>query len=222
MSLELVIGNKNYSSWSLRGWLLVELSGAAYQETLVPLFRADTHARLLEHSPTAKVPVLKTEDAGVIWDSLAIAEYLAERFPEVALWPRDVAARAMARSVCAEMHSGFGALRSHMPMDMQRNAPLASVADEVKHDIQRIVALWAGCRERFGQGGPYLFGQVSIADAYFAPVAARIRSYGLPVPPVAAAYVERLWATAGVQAWVAAALQEADFVPEDEPYRTHR
>ncbi|WP_027911170.1 glutathione S-transferase family protein [Pseudomonas sp. URMO17WK12:I4] len=208
MSLELVIGNKNYSSWSLRGWLLVELSGAAYQETLVPLFRADTHARLLEHSPTGKVPVLKTEDAGVIWDSLAIAEYLAERFPEAVLWPRDVAARAMARSACAEMHSGFGALRSHMPMDMQRNAPLASVIDEVKHDIQRIVALWAGCRERFGQGGPYLFGQVSIADAYFAPVASRLRSYGVQLPADAEAYVETIFQWPAFQRWHQAALEE--------------
>ncbi len=208
MSLELVIGNKNYSSWSLRGWLLVELSGAAYQETLVPLFRADTHARLLEHSPTGKVPVLKTEDAGVIWDSLAIAEYLAERFPEAGLWPRDVAARAMARSACAEMHSGFGALRSHMPMDMQRNAPLASVTDEVKHDIQRIVALWAGCRERFGQGGPYLFGQVSIADAYFAPVASRLRSYDVQLPSDAAAYVETIFQWPAFQRWHQAALEE--------------
>ncbi len=208
MSLELVIGNKNYSSWSLRGWLLVELSGATYQETLVPLFRADTHARLLEHSPTAKVPVLKTEDAGVIWDSLAIAEYLAERFPEVALWPRDVAARAMARSVCAEMHSGFGALRSHMPMDMQRSAPLASVADDVKHDIQRVVALWAGCRERFGQGGPYLFGEVSIADAYFAPVASRLRSYGVQLPADAAAYVDTIFQWPAFQRWLQAALKE--------------
>lgn len=208
MSLELVIGNKNYSSWSLRGWLLVELSGATYQETLVPLFRADTHARLLEHSPTAKVPVLKTKDAGVIWDSLAIAEYLAERFPEVALWPRDVAARAMARSVCAEMHSGFGALRSHMPMDMQRNAPLASVADDVKHDIQRVVALWAGCRERFGQGGPYLFGEVSIADAYFAPVASRLRSYGVQLPADAAAYVDTIFQWPAFQRWLQAALKE--------------
>ncbi|AEF23516.1 glutathione S-transferase family protein [Pseudomonas fulva] len=208
MSLELVIGNKNYSSWSLRGWLLVELSGAAYQETLVPLFRADTHARLLEHSPTGKVPVLKTEDAGVIWDSLAIAEYLAERFPEAGLWPRDVAARAMARSACAEMHSGFGALRSHMPMDMQRNAPLASVTDEVKHDIQRIVALWAGCRERFGQGGPYLFGQLSIADAYFAPVASRLRSYGVQLPADAAAYVETIFQWPAFQRWHQAALEE--------------
>ncbi|KAB0548268.1 glutathione S-transferase family protein [Pseudomonas argentinensis] len=207
MSLELVIGNKNYSSWSLRGWLLVELSGAAYQETLVPLFRADTHARLLEHSPTAKVPVLKW-DAGVIWDSLAIAEYLAERFPEAAMWPRDVAARAMARSVCAEMHSGFGALRSHMPMDMQRNAPLASVTDDVKHDIQRIVAIWTGCRERFGQGGPYLFGEVSIADAYFAPVASRLRSYGVQLPAEAAAYVETIFQWPAFQRWLQAALKE--------------
>lgn len=208
MPLELLIGNKNYSSWSLRGWLLVELSGAPYREILVPLFRADTHARLLAHSPTAKVPVLKTDDAGVIWDSLAIAEYLAERFPEAGLWPRDVAARAMARSACAEMHSGFGALRSHMPMDMQRNAPLASIAADVQNDIQRIIALWTDCRARFGQEGPYLFGQVSIADAYFAPVASRLRSYGVALPEAAAAYVDTIFQWPAFQRWLQAALKE--------------
>lgn len=208
MSLELVIGNKNYSSWSLRGWLAIELSGAAYVETLVPLYAAGSHARLLSHSPTAKVPVLKTDDAGVIWDSLAIAEYLAERFPESALWPRDVAARAMARSVCAEMHSGFSALRSHMPMDMQRNAPLTSIADDVQSDIQRIVALWADCRQRFGQSGPYLFGQVSIADAYFAPVASRLRSYAVQLPADAAAYVDSIFQWPAFQRWLQAALEE--------------
>ena len=124
------------------------------------------------------------------------------------MWPRDVAARAMARSVCAEMHSGFGALRSHMPMDMQRNTPLASVADDVKHDIQRIVAIWTGCRERFGQSGPYLFGQVSIADAYFAPVASRLRSYGVQLPAEAAAYVETIFQWPAFQRWLQAALEE--------------
>lgn len=208
MSLELLIGNKNYSSWSLRGWLLAELSGADYQETLVPLFRPDTHARLQAHSPTAKVPVLKTDDAGVIWDSLAIAEYLAERFPEAAMWPRDVAARAMARSVCAEMHSGFVALRSHMPMDMQRSTPLASIADDVQNDIQRIIALWAACRQRFGQSGPYLFGELGIADAYFAPVASRLRSYAVPLPEEAAAYVETIFQWPAFQRWLQAALKE--------------
>ena len=208
MPLELLIGNKKYSSWSLRGWLLAELSGADYQETLVPLFRADTHARLLAHSPTAKVPVLKTDDAGVIWDSLAIAEYLAERFPEAGLWPRDVAARAMARSACAEMHSGFGALRSHMPMDMQRNAPLVSVVDDVQNDIRRIIALWADCRQRFGQSGPYLFGQVCAADAYFAPVASRLRSYGVQLPEEAAAYVDTIFQWPAFQRWLQAALKE--------------
>ena len=208
MSLELVIGNKNYSSWSLRGWLLAELSGAAYQETLVPLFQPDTHARLLAHSPAGKVPVLKTDNAGVIWDSLAIAEYLAERFPDAGMWPADVAARAMARSVCAEMHSGFSALRNHMPMDMQRHQALASIPGDVQGDVQRILALWAVCRERFGQKGPYLFGEVSIADAYFAPVASRLRSYAVPLPAEAAAYVETIYQWPAFQRWYQAALQE--------------
>lgn len=208
MSLELVIGNKNYSSWSLRGWLLAELSGAAYQETLVSLFQPDTHARLLAHSPAGKVPVLKTDNAGVIWDSLAIAEYLAERFPDAGMWPADVAARAMARSVCAEMHSGFVALRSHMPMDMQRHQALSSIPGDVQEDLQRILSLWAACRERFGQKGPYLFGEVSIADAYFAPVASRLRSYAVPLSAEAAVYVETIYQWPAFQRWYQAALQE--------------
>ncbi|TBV07276.1 glutathione S-transferase family protein [Phytopseudomonas dryadis] len=208
MSLELVIGNKNYSSWSLRGWLAIELSGAAYVETLVPLYAADSHARLLSHSPTAKVPVLKTADAGVIWDSLAIAEYLAERYPEAGMWPRDSAARAMARCACAEMHSGFGALRSHMPMNMQRQAPLASVPEEVQADIQRIVTLWADCRQRFGADGEFLFGRASIADACFAPVASRLRSYAVPLPASAEAYVESIFQWPAFKRWQQAALEE--------------
>src|SRR5690606_5920572 len=137
MSLKLVIGNKNYSSWSLRAWLAMELTGSPYDEVRIPLYQADSHKRLLGYSPTAKVPVLQCED-GSVWDSLAIAEYLAERFPEAHLWPFGQAARAMARSICAEMHSGFVPLRSHMPMDMKRNQPLAEVPDEVAADIRRI------------------------------------------------------------------------------------
>lgn len=154
MPLNLVIGNKNYSSWSLRAWLAIELTGAAYDETLIPLFQPDSRQRLLTHSPTGKVPVLLTEADGAIWDSLSIGEYLAERFPEAGLWPRDVAARALARSVCAEMHSGFMALRSHMPMDMARRQALDTVPAEVEADIQRVVALWAECPLRPGRALP--------------------------------------------------------------------
>ncbi|MHA6492654.1 glutathione S-transferase family protein [Pseudomonas borbori] len=207
MSLTLIIGNKNYSSWSLRGWLAIELTGTAYQETLVPLYQADSRARLQAHSPTAKVPVLKTAE-GPIWDSLAISEYLAEQFPEAHLWPRERYARALARSACAEMHSGFVALRSHMPMDLKRNQALAEVPEDVQADIQRICALWNQCRSQFGQGGPFLFGQLSLADAFFAPVAARLRSYQVELPDNAAAYVEAIYQWPAFQRWYQAALAE--------------
>ncbi len=207
MSLNLIIGNKRYSSWSLRAALALELSGAAYSQQVIALDRADTQARIREHSPTGKVPLLKTEE-GPVWDSLAIGEYLAERFPEAHLWPRGQYARAVARSVCAEMHSGFVGLRTHLPMDLKRDRALAEVPAEAQADIQRICALWAECRERFGQDGPFLFGHVSLADAYFAPVAARLRSYRVALPEVAAAYVDSVYQWPAFQRWYQAALEE--------------
>ncbi|MDF3934358.1 glutathione S-transferase family protein [Pseudomonas citronellolis] len=207
MSLTLVIGSKNLSSWSLRAWLAMQLTGAAYDEVLIPLGGVDTARRIREHSPTGKVPLLKCED-GPIWDSLAIAEYLAERFPEAHLWPRGEAARALARSVCAEMHSGFMALRSHMPMDLQRHKALAKVPAEVENDIARVIELWTMCRERFGQDGPFLFGHASIADAFYAPVATRLRSYAVELPPLAKAYVDTIYQWAAFQPWLNAALAE--------------
>ena len=208
MSLALVIGNKNYSSWSLRAWLAIELTGAPYEELFVPLYQADSRARLLAHSPTGKVPVLKTEE-GAVWDSLAIAEYLAERFPEAHLWPRGQYARALARSVCAEMHSGFVALRTHLPMDLKRDQALTAIPADAQDDIQRICALWAECRAGFGQDGPFLFGHASIADAFFAPVAARLRSYRVDLPEAAAAYVETIYQWPAFQRWLQAALEDA-------------
>jgi glutathione S-transferase len=207
MSLALVIGNKNYSSWSLRGWLVLELSGAPYEELMVALYEADSRARLLAHSPTGKVPVLKTEE-GPLWDSLAIAEYLAECFPEAHLWPRGQYARALARSICAEMHSGFVALRSHLPMDLARDQALVELPAEAQADIQRICELWADCRARFGQDGPFLFGHASIADAFFAPVAARLRSYRVSLPEEAGAYVQTIYQWPAFQRWHQAALEE--------------
>ncbi|UUY08756.1 glutathione S-transferase family protein [Pseudomonas sp. J452] len=209
MSLTLVIGNKNFSSWSLRAWLALELAGVDYDEQLVQLYGADSRRQLLQHSPTGKVPVLKCED-GVIWDSLAIAEYLAERFPEAHLWPRGSAARAFARSVCAEMHSGFVALRSHLPMNLRRNQPLAELPAEAAADIARVCALWQECRQRFGQDGPYLFGHASIADAFFAPVAARLRSYQVALPTEAEAYVNTIYQWPAFQRWYRAGLQETE------------
>lgn len=211
MPLTLVIGNKNYSSWSLRAWLALQLTEAEYEEVLVPLYRPDSRQCLLSHSPTGKVPVLKCDD-GTIWDSLAIAEYLAETFPEAHLWPRGEAARAFARSACAEMHSGFSALRSHLPMDLRRNQPLSEVPSEVVEDIRRICAIWAECRTRFGQDGPFLFGHASIADAFYAPVAGRLRSYAVALPADAEAYVETIYQWPAFQRWYQAALQETEII----------
>lgn len=207
MSLTLVIGDKTYSSWSLRAALAMELAGVAYAELLIPLNLPDSPARLREHSPTGKVPLLQTED-GPVWDTLAIAEYLAERFPEAHLWPRGQYARAVARSVCAEMHSGFVALRTHLPMDLKRDQALAELPAAVQADIQRICALWAECRAAFGQDGPFLFGHASLADAFFAPVAARLRSYRVALPPVAAAYVTSIYQWPAFQCWYQAAQEE--------------
>ncbi|WP_372876888.1 glutathione S-transferase family protein [Pseudomonas sp.] len=207
MSLVLVIGNKTYSSWSLRAALAMELAEAPYSEVLIPLDRADTRARILEHSPTGKVPLLKTEE-GPVWDSLAIGEYLAERFPEAYLWPRGEYARAVARSVCAEMHSGFAALRTHLPMDLKRDQALDEMPADAEADIRRICALWADCRGNFGEDGPFLFGHASLADAFFAPVAARLRSYRVELPEVAAAYVATVYQWPAFQRWYQVAQEE--------------
>ncbi|MET1080054.1 MAG: glutathione S-transferase family protein [Pseudomonas sp.] len=207
MALHLVIGDKTYSSWSLRAALALELTGAPYTEQLIRLNQPDTRAQILVHSPTGKVPLLVTEE-GSIWDSLAIGEYLAERFPEAPLWPRDRYPRAVARSVCAEMHSAFVALRSHLPMDLKRDQALAEVPSEVQVELQRLFALWADCRARFGQGGPFLFGLPSLADAFFAPVATRLRSYRVALPSEAVAYVETIYQWPAFQRWYRAAQDE--------------
>lgn len=207
MSLTLLIGDKTYSSWSLRAALALELTGAAYAEQLITLNRPDTRTRILQHSPTGKVPLLICDD-GAIWDSLAIAEYLAECFPAAQLWPAARDARVLARSACAEMHSGFVALRSHLPMDLKRNQALSEIPADAVADIQRICALWAECRQRFGKAGAFLFGQPTLADAFFAPVAARLRSYQVALPAEAAAYVETIYQWPAFQRWYQAAQEE--------------
>lgn len=207
--MQLIIGNKNYSSWSLRAALAMELSQAPYDELRIPLYRPDSRARLQQHSPTGKVPVLVTEE-GPVWDSLAIAEYLAERFPEAHLWPRGAYTRAVARAVCAEMHSGFAALRGHLPMDLARDQAPASLPQDVAADIARVCAIWQECRERFGADGEFLFGHASIADAFYAPVAARFRSYRTELPPAAAAYVDTIYRWPAFERWYRAALAERD------------
>ncbi|MEW9679787.1 glutathione S-transferase family protein [Pseudomonas sp. TE50-2] len=209
MSYHLIIGDKLYSSWSLRGALALELAGAPYEETLVKLNQPDTRQRLLAFSATAKVPLLQSEH-GVIADSLAIAEYLNERHPEARLWPEDIAARAQARSACAQMHSGFFALRGAMPFDLSRDQALESVPLDVQVDIDRIVALWSECRLVAKDSGPFLFGRPTLADAFFAPVAVRLRTYRVEVPAEAAAYIETIYQWPAFQAWQRAGLAERE------------
>lgn len=225
MALQLYIGNKNYSSWSMRPWVLLTQAGIAFEEVMVRFDSLEagsafknTIARI---NPVGKVPVL-VDDGFAVWDTLAIAEYLAERFPEKQLWPADPQARARARSVCAEMHSGFTALRNHCGMNIEASLPEVGRIvwrDQagVRADMARIEAIWTGLLA--AHGGPMLFGDFGIADAYFAPVCSRIRTYALPVSATVAAYVDRVHSLPGVQAWVQQALAEHDFVDFDEPYR---
>ncbi|AUG03845.1 glutathione S-transferase [Pseudomonas sp. 09C 129] len=208
MNLHLIIGDKLYSSWSLRAALALELAGATYTEELIKLNQPDTRELILKHSPTGKVPLLKTEH-GTIADSLAIAEYLVERFPEAELWPRDVAARAQARSACAQMHSGFFGLRGNLPFDLSRDAALSPMPPEAQADIERMLALWAECRMAATEPGPFLFGRVSLADAFFAPIAVRLRTYRVALPAVDAAYVETIYQWPAFKAWQKAGLEEA-------------
>lgn len=207
MSLHLIIGDKLYSSWSLRGALALDLTGAPYTEELIKLNQPDTRERLLKHSPTAKVPLLKTEH-GTIADSLAIAEYLAEQFPDAGLWPKDPAARAQARSACAQMHCGFFALRNHMPFDLSHDAPLSPMPADVQADIERLLALWAECRAVATETGPFLFGGATLADAFFAPIAVRLRTYQVKLSPVDDTYVNTIYQWPAFKAWQKAGLEE--------------
>ena len=209
MPFELVIASKNYSSWSLRAWLALEQTGAAYTERIVSTGDPDWHAQVRRISPSGKVPLLR--DGGLeIHDSLAIVEYLHERFPAAGLWPGDVAARGFARSVAAEMHSSFQALRSNMPMDIQADEPGRGATPEAMADADRIQAIWRECRARFGQrgGGPFLFGPFTAADCFYAPVVFRFRSYHVPLDATASAYCDALVAEPKVAKWVAAARRE--------------
>jgi glutathione S-transferase len=226
--LKLYIGNKNYSSWSMRPWVLLKQAGIPFEEVFVRFDSFDAGSRfkqaLAPVTPVGRVPVLD-HDGLAVWDTLAIAEYVAETFPDKQLWPRDAKARARARSVCAEMHAGFGSLRSHCPMNIEASLPHIGALvwrDQpgVRADVQRIVAMWTELLEQ--HGGPMLFGEFSIADAYFAPVCMRLRNYGLPVPGHVTDYIRRVVALPGVKAWIDDALAEQDFLDFEEPYRTAR
>lgn len=204
--ITLYIGNKNLSSWSLRPYLVLAHIGVPFEEVLVPLDRLDSHAQLLEISPSARVPVMRHGDL-LLWDSLAICEHLAERFPEAHLWPSEPAARARARSVSAEMHSGFADLRREMPMNIAARIP-REASPAVARDIARVLAIWEEQRGLEPAGGPFLFGAFSIADAMFAPVTTRFVTYGVPVGPAARAYMDAIAALPAMARWTAAALDE--------------
>ena len=226
--MQLIIGNKNYSSWSMRPWVLMKQAGIAFDEVMLRFdgFTSDSKFKqqIKRHNPVGKVPVLQ-DDGLVVWDTLAIAEYLAEKFPEKNLWPQDRAARARARSVCAEMHSGFTALRTAFPMNIEAHLPevgerLLGEQAAVRADLDRLVTMWSELLAV--HGGPMLFGHFSIADAYFAPVVMRLHTYALPVPEVIKAYMERVRALPGVAAWIQEALAEEEYLDFEEPYRKHR
>jgi glutathione S-transferase len=203
-NLLLVIGTKSWSSWSLRPWLALKQSGLAFEEELIELRQPDSKSKILAHSPSGKVPVLKN-GALVVWDSLAICEYIAELACAVPLWPENKGARAVARSISAEMHAGFPALRQHLSMDAGRILPLPELPADAQADIDRVKEIWNDCRDRFGAGGPFLFGRWSNADAMFAPVVLRFQTYGVDLDPVCAAYAEAVLALPSMQEWIAAA-----------------
>ena len=202
------IGNKNYSSWSMRAWLMMKASGAAFDEVLIPLYEPPSRDAILRHSPSGKVPALR-HGAVTVWESLAIGEYLAERLPAARLWPEDAGARAVARAVSAEMHASFGALRRHLPMNLRASISGRELTPEVQADIDRVATLWRDCRQRFGGGGRCLFGHFTVADAMYAPVVSRFRTYHVALGDEARAYADALWAYPAVQEWAAAARTES-------------
>jgi glutathione S-transferase len=216
MGLHLIIGNKNYSSWSMRPWLARKAAGIAFDETVISLNAPDFKARVARHSGTGKVPVLIDGDVEV-WESLAILEYLAEKFPDRGLWPTDVKARAHARAVANEMHAGFVPLRRHLPMNIWRPVMKRDLTPEAAGNVRRIDEMWSDCRARFGSGGPFLFGAFTAADAMYAPVVSRFVTYAVEVGAAARGYMEAVVALPAWREWTAAALEETWVLPEDEP-----
>lgn len=211
--MKLLIGNRNYSSWSLRPWLVLKHFDIPFEDEVLQLQGEGWRAALAQRSPTAKVPVLEDGDLVVV-ETIAIIEYLADKFPDRAIWPADIGERAMARAASAEMHSAFQALRSHAPMNLRASHPGKVNIDTVLKDLHRLETLWGGLLKR--SGGPFLFGPFTAADAMFAPVATRIRTYGLPVSDVAAGYVDAIYALPAFQEWLAMARHEPWIVDDDE------
>jgi glutathione S-transferase len=215
MALKLIIGNKNYSSWSLRPWIAMKVAGIAFEEEVISLDAKDFKERVSKVSGTGKVPALADGDVHV-WESLAILDYLAEKFPRAALWPADPKARAYARAIAAEMHAGFIPLRRHLPMNMWRPVQPRELTPEAAANVRRIEAIWTDCRTRFGQGGPFLFGRFGAADAMYAPVVSRLHTYAVEVGPAAGAYMASVMALPAWAQWREAALKETWILPEDE------
>jgi len=215
--LTLVIGNQNYSSWSMRPWVLMKQLGIGFQAKKLRFHTAEWDAGIDRWSPSRLVPVLWRGDEAV-WDTLAIMEALHEWYPDKGVWPRDAQARAFARSAAAEMHSGFRDLRSNMPMNIRASHPGKGMKPEVQANIERIEHLWGEARGRFGKGGPFLFGAFSAADAMYAPVVMRFKTYAVKVKPETQRYCDAMREAPGVRAWIEEAMQEKEFVAEDEPY----
>ncbi len=216
----LVIGNKNYSSWSLRPWLAMKVAGIAFTEHRIALYEPGSREQILAHSPAGKVPCLVVDRAPApalsVWDSLAICEYLAESHP--ALWPDEADARAHARSISAEMHSGFANLRTHMSMNIRKRHPGKGRTEGALADIDRIVRMWSGCRAAHGAGGPFLFGRFSVADAMYAPVVLRFRTYEVDLPPTCRGYADAVLALPPLREWMADAATEPQTLAQFEPY----
>ncbi|HVV78485.1 MAG TPA: glutathione S-transferase family protein [Pseudolabrys sp.] len=216
MALRLIIGNKNYSSWSFRPWIALKAAGIPFEEEVLPLETPEFRARVDAVSGTGKVPTLIDGDIRV-WESLAILEYLAEKFPDKKLWPVDAGARAHARAISSEMHAGFVPLRQNCPMNMWRPVLKRDLGADVKKNIARIDSMWSDCRKRFGQGGAFLFGSFGAADAMYAPVVSRFHTYGMEVSPVSRAYMDAVMALPAWVEWYAAAVKEPWVLEKDEP-----
>ena len=213
--ITLYLGNRNYSSWSLRAWLAMKRTGADFAEDVIPLRQPETRQQILRYSPSGKVPALHHKGT-VVWDSLAIAEFLAETYPEAKLWPDDPAERAAARAVSNEMHSGFMDLRRNMPMNIRSSFPGREIAPDTQNDINRITAIWRDCRRKHGAGGDFLFGAFTIADAAFVPVASRFKTYGIELEDMPRAYADTLLNLPEMRAWSEAAHNEPWVIPDFE------
>jgi glutathione S-transferase len=213
--LQLIIGNKAYSSWSLRPWLLLRHAGIAFTEIRLPLYTTRWHETIGNYSPTGKVPVL-VDGSVTVWESLAICEYLADKFPDRGFWPSASEARAVARSISAEMHSGFAALRTEMPMNMRRRNPGTKRTSGVRNEIDRIVSIWNDVRSRFGDGGPFLFGDFSIADAMYAPIVSRFATYAVELEGTAARYAQTILKLPALHAWYSEAQLETEVIASYE------